>query len=102
MEAEGTAITFVTHEETGAFADIKSQTNMPITELTTSVDVKKGPAKKFKAICRKCKKEFEMPFKPTDGRPVYCLPCLKSKKRNSRTRGSGGSRRHRGRNNRKH
>ena len=102
METEGTAITFVAHEEVSAFDDIKAQTNLPITELETSIEVKKGPPKKFKAICRKCKKEFEMPFKPMDGRPVYCLPCLKSKKRNSRTRRSGGSRRHRGRNNRKH
>ena len=84
METEGTAITFVAHDEADALADIRAHTSTKISELTTSIDVKKGPPKKFKAICRKCNIEFEMPFKPSQVRPVYCLPCLKSKKRNIR------------------
>ncbi|MBT7914674.1 hypothetical protein HN588_12285 [Candidatus Bathyarchaeota archaeon] len=80
-----------------------------MTELKTTVEIKGGPAEKYKAICRKCKTEFKLPFKPTDGRPVYCLPCLKTKKRSSGgsygpggyrgsrgSRGSGGSRGSRG------
>ena len=86
MEAEGTAITFVAHGEEEALADIKAQTSTRITELKTSVDVRGGPPEKFRAICRKCKTEFDLPFKPTDGRPVYCLPCLKSRKRHYRRR----------------
>ena len=86
MEAEGTAITFVAHGEEKAMADIKAHTSTSITELTTNVRVKAGPPQKHKAICRKCKTEFDLPFKPTDGRPVYCLPCLKSRKRHYRRR----------------
>ena len=86
MEAEGTAITFVAHGEEKAMADIKAHTSTSITELTTNVRVKAGPPQKHKAICRKCKTEFELPFKPTDGRPVYCLPCLKTRKRHYRRR----------------
>jgi CxxC-x17-CxxC domain-containing protein len=86
MEAEGTAITFVAHGEEKAMAEIEAQTSTKITELTTSVKVKAGPPEKYKAICRKCKTEFDLPFKPTNGRPVYCLPCLKSRKRHYRRR----------------
>jgi ATP-dependent RNA helicase DeaD len=103
METEGTAITFVAYDETKALSIIQAQTNLEITELQTCIKVKKGPRKKFKAICRKCKTEFEMPFKPNDGRPVFCIPCLKSKR--SRSRGSNGlrgSQGNRGRHNRKH
>ena len=86
MEAEGTAITFVAHGEEKALAEIKAQTSTRITELKTSVEVRGGPPVKHRAICRKCKTEFDLPFKPTDGRPVYCLPCLKSRKRHYRRR----------------
>ncbi len=33
--------------------------------------------KKFtKAVCAQCHKECEVPFKPTDNRPVYCSDCF--------------------------
>jgi ATP-dependent RNA helicase DeaD len=86
MEAEGTAITFVAHGEEEALADIKSQTSTRITELKTWINVKAGPPEKHRAICSKCKIEFDLPFKPTSGRPVYCLPCLKARKRHHRRR----------------
>jgi CxxC-x17-CxxC domain-containing protein len=86
MEAEGTAITFVAHGEEKAMNDIKAQTGTSITELKTSVKVKAGPPEKHRAICRKCKTKFDLPFKPTSGRPVYCLPCLKSRKSHYRRR----------------
>ena len=86
MEKEGTAITFVAYDEEKALADIKAKTSTSITELETSIKVKAGPPKKHRAICRKCKTEFTLPFKPTSGRPVYCLPCLKSNKRHQRRR----------------
>lgn len=84
MEAEGTAITFVAYGEEEALTKIRDRTSTTITELKTDVDVKAGPPKKYKAICNKCKKEFEIPFKPSAGRPVYCLSCLRSKKRQYR------------------
>jgi ATP-dependent RNA helicase DeaD len=84
MEAEGTAITFVAHDEMKAMKDIKAHTSMEITELKTSVNVRSGPPQKHRAKCRKCKTEFDLPFKPTDGRPVYCIPCLKTRRRHYR------------------
>ncbi len=35
-----------------------------------------GPREMTKAICSDCGKECEVPFKPTEGRPVYCQDCL--------------------------
>ena len=86
MEKEGTAITFVAHDEEGALKEIKSLTSTSITEIETSIKVESCPPKKHKAICSKCRKEFEMPYKPENDRPVYCLPCLKSKRRNNNNR----------------
>ena len=34
-----------------------------------------GPREMHKAICADCGKECEVPFKPTEGRPVYCREC---------------------------
>ena len=33
-----------------------------------------------KAVCADCKKECEVPFKPTGGRPVYCKDCFSKRK----------------------
>ena len=30
----------------------------------------------FPTTCADCKKETQVPFKPTEGRPVYCKECL--------------------------
>ncbi|MDO5846262.1 MAG: DNA-directed RNA polymerase [Methanocorpusculum sp.] len=35
-----------------------------------------GPREMFKAVCSDCGKECEVPFQPTEGRPVYCQECL--------------------------
>ena len=40
------------------------------------------PREMHKAICAECKIECEVPFKPTEGKPVYCKDCFE-KKRNS-------------------
>ena len=34
-----------------------------------------GPREMHKAICSDCKKECEVPFKPTEGRPIFCKEC---------------------------
>jgi len=34
-----------------------------------------GPREMHKATCSKCGKECEVPFKPTEGKPVYCKDC---------------------------
>jgi len=30
-----------------------------------------------KAVCADCGKECEVPFKPTEGKPVYCRDCYR-------------------------
>ncbi len=40
-----------------------------------------GPREMHKAVCSECKKECEVPFKPAEGKPVYCKECyMKNKK----------------------
>jgi len=39
-----------------------------------------GPREMHKAVCDECKKECEVPFKPTEGKPVYCRECYSKKK----------------------
>ena len=34
------------------------------------------PKEMHKAVCADCGKECEVPFKPTEGRPVYCRECF--------------------------
>jgi len=40
-----------------------------------------GPRKMHKAVCSDCKKECEVPFKPTEGKPVYCKDCFQNHKK---------------------
>ncbi|MDR3282952.1 MAG: hypothetical protein LBS92_05010 [Candidatus Methanoplasma sp.] len=35
------------------------------------------PREFFKATCSDCGNECEVPFKPTQGRPVYCKDCFR-------------------------
>ncbi len=39
-----------------------------------------GPREMHKAVCSNCKKDCEVPFKPTEGKPVYCKECYAAKK----------------------
>lgn len=58
------------------------------------------PREMHKTICDKCGKDCEVPFIPTEGKPIYCNDCFKrkdanrdsSKSRNSRDRGPRDSR----------
>ncbi|MBI2045347.1 DNA-directed RNA polymerase [Candidatus Pacearchaeota archaeon] len=34
-----------------------------------------GPREMHKAVCSECKQDCEVPFKPTEGKPVYCKEC---------------------------
>jgi CxxC-x17-CxxC domain-containing protein len=40
-----------------------------------------GPREMHKAVCSDCKKECEVPFKPTEGKPVYCRDCFQNHKK---------------------
>ena len=39
-----------------------------------------GPREMHKAVCSDCKQECEVPFKPVEGRPVYCKTCYANHK----------------------
>ncbi len=39
-----------------------------------------GPREMHKATCSECGQECEVPFKPADGKPVYCRDCYRNKK----------------------
>jgi CxxC-x17-CxxC domain-containing protein len=38
------------------------------------------PREMHKAICSECKNDCEVPFKPTQGKPVYCKECFSKRK----------------------
>jgi len=38
------------------------------------------PREMHKTTCDECKQECEVPFKPTEGKPVYCKDCFMKKK----------------------
>jgi len=40
-----------------------------------------GPREMHKATCSDCKQECEVPFKPTEGKPVYCKNCYANHKK---------------------
>jgi CxxC-x17-CxxC domain-containing protein len=40
-----------------------------------------APREMHKAVCSECGKECEVPFKPTEGRPVYCKECFSKRRR---------------------
>ena len=39
------------------------------------------PRKMYKATCSECGQECEVPFKPTEGKPVYCRDCYRKRRR---------------------
>ena len=39
-----------------------------------------GDKRRYEAVCDKCGKECEVPFRPTPGKPVYCEECFKKEK----------------------
>lgn len=40
-----------------------------------------GPREMHKTTCAECKQECEVPFKPTEGKPVYCRDCYQKRRR---------------------
>jgi len=42
------------------------------------------------AVCDKCGKDCEVPFKPTQGKPLYCSDCFKDKSREAGSRSEFG------------
>lgn len=48
----------------------------------------RGPVTMYQAVCDQCGKPCEVPFRPTDGKPVYCNVCFRSKREAENNRGS--------------
>jgi CxxC-x17-CxxC domain-containing protein len=46
----------------------------------------------YRATCADCKKECELPFKPTGDRPVYCKECFSRRKTGDNFRGNSDHR----------
>ncbi|MCE7749117.1 MAG: hypothetical protein GPJ51_12010, partial [Candidatus Heimdallarchaeota archaeon] len=46
----------------------------------------RGNVELHTAICAKCKKETQVPFKPTGSKPVYCRECFQDQKPQDRSR----------------
>ncbi|MEW5897159.1 MAG: CxxC-x17-CxxC domain-containing protein [Nanoarchaeota archaeon] len=42
-----------------------------------------GPREMHQAVCSDCGQECEVPFKPTEGKPVYCKECYSKRRRSS-------------------
>ncbi|MAG16327.1 DNA-directed RNA polymerase [Candidatus Woesearchaeota archaeon] len=40
-----------------------------------------GPREMHPATCTECGKDCEVPFKPTEGKPVYCKDCYMKRKK---------------------
>jgi len=49
------------------------------------------PLEMHEVTCSKCKKQCEVPFKPTGDKPVYCSECFKEEGGSSRGGRDGGS-----------
>ncbi len=47
----------------------------------------RGPVTMHQAVCDQCGKPCEVPFRPTDGKPVYCNVCFGAKKNAGSDRG---------------
>ena len=43
----------------------------------------KAPREMFEATCADCGVTTEVPFRPVDGRPVYCMECFQRMKQSS-------------------
>ena len=39
-----------------------------------------GPREMFTAACSSCGREAKVPFRPTNGKPVYCSDCFRSQR----------------------
>ncbi|MBI2337618.1 hypothetical protein HYU95_00385 [Candidatus Daviesbacteria bacterium] len=39
----------------------------------------RGPVQMHRAVCDNCKKDCEVPFRPTSGKPIFCSSCFESR-----------------------
>jgi len=55
-------------------------------------DRERRPVELHDAVCDKCKKACQVPFRPSAGKPVLCRDCFKQSGGGSSSRGDSGSR----------
>ncbi|MFA5172859.1 MAG: CxxC-x17-CxxC domain-containing protein [Candidatus Paceibacterota bacterium] len=55
-------------------------------------DRDRGPAVKHQAVCDQCGQTCEVPFRPTEGKPVFCDSCFQGKRESEGGRERGGER----------
>jgi CxxC-x17-CxxC domain-containing protein len=46
------------------------------------MDEEKSDRQMWKAVCSKCGKDCEVPFEPTEGKPVMCMNCYNPSMKN--------------------
>lgn len=51
----------------------------------------RGDRQMYDAVCAKCNENCQVPFRPTDSKPVYCSNCFDKGGKNSGGRGAGQS-----------
>lgn len=47
----------------------------------SSFGASRGPRQMFDAVCANCGNKTQVPFQPTEGRPVYCRDCFRTQRR---------------------
>ena len=65
----------ITEEEETSVEETKEDAEESKVSEEKEVDIFKREM--HKAVCADCRKECEVPFKPTEGRPVYCRDCYR-------------------------
>ncbi|HLH73432.1 MAG TPA: zinc-ribbon domain containing protein [Chloroflexota bacterium] len=53
-----------------------------------------GQRQMYPAVCSRCGKETEVPFQPTNGKPVYCSDCFQLERGGGASHGGYRSRRY--------
>jgi CxxC-x17-CxxC domain-containing protein len=46
----------------------------------SSYGASRGPREMFSATCSNCGREAQVPFRPTNGKPVYCNDCFAARR----------------------
>ncbi|NLG33681.1 MAG: zinc-binding protein [Syntrophomonadaceae bacterium] len=41
----------------------------------------RSPREMFSAVCAECGADTQVPFRPVEGRPVYCIECFQKKQK---------------------
>ncbi len=52
---------------------------MPLEPLSTRPSLA-GPKRRHQAVCAECGTSTTVPFRPSQGRPVYCSPCFRTQR----------------------